>query len=318
MMCRCSFGHRFADRCGHANGSANFFEDDSCSPVFAQWMDCIWQMMEQYPSAFQFNSRFLIAILHEVYTARSGTFLRNSEFERKEIRAEKRCWSAWTILQSKFDDDSFYNPFFNEGQPNLVLEPQTHPSCLKFWAEMYFKFLFHKDSNDSVQDVVTGRLAALQQQLRTVQQEKQQYHDEMRRLQREQDRLQQALLVGAGETLDGDSDVVVEEEDEESVLITRGRRHTLAHVYAQNNSPVPPKNNSPVTPKNNSPVPLEFNTNSSVHTFSCLKSPPLSAASGMGKFIAMNTMNTAPKQVSTGRGTRGEKTPALAILHQYF
>ncbi|CAF4631609.1 unnamed protein product, partial [Rotaria magnacalcarata] len=36
-----AFGHKFADRCGHWNGSNDLNER---SPVFLQWLDCIYQL----------------------------------------------------------------------------------------------------------------------------------------------------------------------------------------------------------------------------------------------------------------------------------
>ena len=50
------FGHKFGDRCGHsAEGDAN-----ERSPVFLQWLDCIHQLLKQFPTAFEFNEYFLV------------------------------------------------------------------------------------------------------------------------------------------------------------------------------------------------------------------------------------------------------------------
>ena len=35
------FGHKFADRCGHAVGGGDINEQ---SPVFVQWLDCVYQI----------------------------------------------------------------------------------------------------------------------------------------------------------------------------------------------------------------------------------------------------------------------------------
>jgi myotubularin-related protein 1/2 len=55
----CSFGFQFADRCGHSGRGVNFWEDENCSPIFVQFLDCIWQLMEQFPFAFEFNGHYL-------------------------------------------------------------------------------------------------------------------------------------------------------------------------------------------------------------------------------------------------------------------
>ena len=48
----------------------------SCS----SWMQ--WQLMRQYPCSFEFSELYLIALLDEVYSKRSGTFLHDCEEAR--------------------------------------------------------------------------------------------------------------------------------------------------------------------------------------------------------------------------------------------
>lgn len=50
--------------------------------MFLQFIDCVWQIMQQYPCAFEFNEEFLITVLDEMYSCLYGTFLYNSEQER--------------------------------------------------------------------------------------------------------------------------------------------------------------------------------------------------------------------------------------------
>jgi hypothetical protein len=56
----CSFGHKFSERCGRSGNS------NEISPVFIQWMDCVSQLMHQFPCSFQFNSHFLTTVIDEV------------------------------------------------------------------------------------------------------------------------------------------------------------------------------------------------------------------------------------------------------------
>ena len=53
-----AFGHKFGDRCGHGVG-AN--DPNERSPVFLQWLDCIYQLFTQNPVAFEFNEMFLVS-----------------------------------------------------------------------------------------------------------------------------------------------------------------------------------------------------------------------------------------------------------------
>lgn len=50
-------GHKFADRCGHGVAANDLNER---SPVFLQWLDCIYQLLDQNPTAFEFNEMFLV------------------------------------------------------------------------------------------------------------------------------------------------------------------------------------------------------------------------------------------------------------------
>ena len=52
------FGHKFADRCG--NGKATEDVNERC-PIFLQWLDCVHQMLLQFPCEFEFNEYYLVS-----------------------------------------------------------------------------------------------------------------------------------------------------------------------------------------------------------------------------------------------------------------
>jgi hypothetical protein len=56
------FGHKFGERCGQNEDMANAKEKQR-SPVFVQFIDCVWQVQQQNPTAFQFTEAFLLAVL---------------------------------------------------------------------------------------------------------------------------------------------------------------------------------------------------------------------------------------------------------------
>ena len=51
------FGHKFADRCGVGRATEDI--NERC-PVFLQWLDCVHQLLNQFPCAFQFNQAYLV------------------------------------------------------------------------------------------------------------------------------------------------------------------------------------------------------------------------------------------------------------------
>ena len=78
-----SFGHKFTDRCGFVAG----VDPKELSPVFTQFLDCVWQMTQQFPTAFQFNERYLLALHDHALSCQFGTFVGNCEKDRVDLRS---------------------------------------------------------------------------------------------------------------------------------------------------------------------------------------------------------------------------------------
>jgi hypothetical protein len=57
-----TFGHKFSHRSGHTYDGEHSTKETS--PIFLQFLECVWQISQQYPCAFEFNETFLIK-LHE-------------------------------------------------------------------------------------------------------------------------------------------------------------------------------------------------------------------------------------------------------------
>jgi hypothetical protein len=50
-----SFGHKFADRAAHYDTPHKSGKKRESSPIFHQFLECVWQLIQQYPHHFQFN-----------------------------------------------------------------------------------------------------------------------------------------------------------------------------------------------------------------------------------------------------------------------
>ena len=68
----------FSLRCG-------FLQSDGkeTSPVFLQFLEGVWQLLEQFPFAFQFNERFLLTLHDHLYSCQVKTFLLTSLKENR-------------------------------------------------------------------------------------------------------------------------------------------------------------------------------------------------------------------------------------------
>ncbi|KAI8342847.1 protein-tyrosine phosphatase-like protein [Chlamydoabsidia padenii] len=132
-----SFGHKFADRCGHlsnekyfvnlantgGNAATNTIKDmqnkfyksnyyqKETSPVFHQFLDCVYQLVQQFPTRFEFNERLLIDLHYHVYACQFGTFLFNCEAERTNHYPQSKTYSLWDDINS--DSDKYMNEVFD-------------------------------------------------------------------------------------------------------------------------------------------------------------------------------------------------------------
>ncbi len=77
------FGHKFSDRCGHLYENENSSKE--VSPIFSQFLECVWQLTQQFPCAFEFNEIFLIKLHEHVYSCQFGTFIGNCHKDRIEL-----------------------------------------------------------------------------------------------------------------------------------------------------------------------------------------------------------------------------------------
>lgn len=51
-----------------------------------QFLECVWQLAEQFPCAFEFNERFLLQLHTHVHSCQYGNFISNSQRERRDLR----------------------------------------------------------------------------------------------------------------------------------------------------------------------------------------------------------------------------------------
>ncbi|XP_032789509.1 myotubularin-related protein 3 isoform X2 [Daphnia magna] len=124
------FGHKFADRCGLLGGCED--TNERC-PVFLQFLDCVHQLMSQFPTAFQFNHAYLVKTVQHVYSNLFGTFLLNTVQERTSHRIAERSHSLWSFLLQKSNEYANHLYEFTE-EP---LWPSYQVRDLYFWSAVY-------------------------------------------------------------------------------------------------------------------------------------------------------------------------------------
>ncbi|XP_053336333.1 myotubularin-related protein 7b [Clarias gariepinus] len=146
-----SFGHKFSHRYAHLDG-----DPKEVSPVLDQFLECVWQLMEQFPCAFEFSERFLLQLHTHVHSCQYGNFIGNSQRERRDLRLRERTHSVWPCLWEKRSE--FINPLYrsDHSQTQGVLRPLTTPYCFKFWKGMYSSAERGRTSHQSPSDWLTA------------------------------------------------------------------------------------------------------------------------------------------------------------------
>ncbi len=105
----CSFGHKFQERCGH--GEDERHRPDERSPVFIQFLDALYQMIIQFPNAFEYNELLLLFIADHFYSSLFGNFLGNTDRERHvDLEVKDKCQSIWSYVFDNFS--TFQNKAF--------------------------------------------------------------------------------------------------------------------------------------------------------------------------------------------------------------
>ncbi|MBN3275705.1 MTMRA protein, partial [Polyodon spathula] len=116
-------GYRFLDRCNHLKKS-----DKVESPLFLLFLDCVWQLLDQYPAAFEFTETYLTVLSDSLWIPVFSTFLFNCPQQRAEqsrefargknihLGDEKVLWfpSVWDWSQqfTAKDQALFNNPLY--------------------------------------------------------------------------------------------------------------------------------------------------------------------------------------------------------------
>lgn len=103
------------------------------SPVFHQFLDCVYQILRQHPNKFGFNSRFLKRLLYHYCSCQYGTFLHDTERGLKTAGVRDSTVSVWDYFLSR--PGEFTNKAYQPPTEDEVLF--INYSEVKWWYELY-------------------------------------------------------------------------------------------------------------------------------------------------------------------------------------
>uniref|UniRef100_A0A182PPU5 Myotubularin phosphatase domain-containing protein n=1 Tax=Anopheles epiroticus TaxID=199890 RepID=A0A182PPU5_9DIPT len=120
-------GHPFSDRLGHVST----VKSTERSPLFLLFLDCTWQLLQQFPEAFEFSDVFLTTLWDSLFIPIFDTFQFNSETERYQaLHAEHVVLRPVWDWEKQFDSKDlalFTNPLY-QAKHALLTAPSSSSS----------------------------------------------------------------------------------------------------------------------------------------------------------------------------------------------
>ena len=129
-----SFGHQFAVRNGCDCRPEKKKEK---SPIFIQFLHVVYQIMEQYPNAFEFGENMLLYLSEEIYSNKFGTFLFNCEKELNEQAGKELTLSIWSEIM--LNKKKYINPYYKCIKEPLIIKGEVQ--YLIIWKKFFYKYI---------------------------------------------------------------------------------------------------------------------------------------------------------------------------------
>jgi hypothetical protein len=126
------FGHMFGHRIGHGSPQ---FDDGERSPIFLQFLDCVYQIHCRATCDFEFNEHLLTFIMDECYSCRFGNFLYSTLAERRCAHVETQTLSLWAYVIN--NSDKFTNDVYRASNGPIMISYQFTNRNMKLWPYLY-------------------------------------------------------------------------------------------------------------------------------------------------------------------------------------
>lgn len=160
-------GHPFFTRTRHGPYHPSQSQNSTHAPTFLLFLDCLYQLYYQFQFSFEYTVDFLIELYKHAYCSEYGTFLGDSEAERKQLQLSKRTYSLWSYMKQPKVIVKWFNPLYDENPG--VIWPSVAPISIQLWKELYLAHTTAASWNGVVnsatkmmQNQLTVKVAAVQ------------------------------------------------------------------------------------------------------------------------------------------------------------
>ncbi|KAG7196280.1 uncharacterized protein KQ657_000295 [Scheffersomyces spartinae] len=102
------------------------------SPIFHQFLDCVFQIVRQHTNQFEFNTRLLKRLFYHYYSCQYGSFLCDSELELLNNGLQDKTVSVWDYFKSR--PPEFTNPGYNPVENEVLF---FNFMDVRWWYELY-------------------------------------------------------------------------------------------------------------------------------------------------------------------------------------
>lgn len=191
-------GYPFCTRHKHSCYTPATQRRKASSATFVLFLDCIFQLFNQFPCSFEFDSRYLVMLFEHSYSSQYGTFLGDSERERVELKVRERTTSLWNHINRPQIIDSLLNPMY---VPNAaIIWPSVAPLSIVLWSDMYTRWVIDQTQNNTNR----VRMQSIIAEERELEKKAKKMHRELTELQLEYQRLklEESLLVDTDDEID--------------------------------------------------------------------------------------------------------------------
>jgi hypothetical protein len=133
-----ALGHKSTERLGLCERG----DSKEQSPVLLQLLECLWNVWQQHPSAFEFTPKFLALLLHYSTSVRFASFFGNNERERVALGVHRqRDACLWRYLlggEAEREHGAWSNPLYDSVQTGGAPLRLAVGGCdVRLWTAMH-------------------------------------------------------------------------------------------------------------------------------------------------------------------------------------